>query len=146
MTFYNFINNLNNFCHSSGLIGVTQTILGRFSILSAISSSPVSNWILKETMVSEAWFPTNRNCPVLSKLKCLGNAPWQSWISSLVRLPSLWSTLNTAILLCPLLPTYNHLPLGCSLISAMVDFTPSGTVLTDCTADSRDVSSVDSPL
>merc|ERR1719427_1431425 len=82
--------------HSSWLTGVTQTMLGMFSTLSTISNLPVSR-ILNATIVFEAWFPTSRNCAVLSKLKCLGKAPKLSWMSTLESVPSFGSTLKIAI-------------------------------------------------
>merc|ERR1719481_2392871 len=106
----------------AGVQGVIQTILGKSSTISTMSRHP-SFLILKATTLSDAWLPTIRKLPELSKLKCLGNAPRLGCMATLSRLPSSGSTWKTARELWPLFATYRNFPFGWRRISATVDFT-----------------------
>merc|ERR1719481_2253770 len=104
----------------AGVQGVIQTILGKSSTISTVSRHP-SFLILKATTLSDAWLPTIRKLPGLSKLKCLGNAPRLGCMATLSRLPSSGSTWKTARELWPLFATYRNFPFGWRRISATVE-------------------------
>ena len=52
---------------------------------------------LNTTIISEAWFPTSRNRPVTSKLKCRGKAPKLECIVTKDKLPFSGHTLKQTV-------------------------------------------------